>query len=338
MKVVIPVGALHVGGGCRALAQVANALAARGHDVDVVIPWHAPIEYKLHCRVTKVPGLTANHIPYGDIVLPNFYTTFGPAFEAWPAQCVRLCQGFEPMWVPNPDYALWTYSVGVPVISISHWLDELIYQHVGTRGRVVNLGVDPKLFHPSRRARKPSARKVILYVARDPNAGYPMKGFYDFAESVHLLKHKYHDNIEVKLICPEKRLSLPGVRCRVYNPKNDREMAHLYRSADVFVSTSWYEGFGLPPLEAMACGTPVVTTNSGGVMDFCKHHYNAYVAPPRNPKRIARGIHTVLDHQSVAKRYTVYGPRTAAHMTTKHFERRIVRALEAIYAERTGAK
>jgi glycosyltransferase involved in cell wall biosynthesis len=54
-----------------------------------------------------------------------------------------------------------------------------------------------------------------------------------------------------------------GVRTRVIFPGfvDDKDLPALYRAADLFVFPSLYEGFGLPPLEAMACGTPVVTSN-----------------------------------------------------------------------------
>jgi glycosyltransferase involved in cell wall biosynthesis len=54
-----------------------------------------------------------------------------------------------------------------------------------------------------------------------------------------------------------------GVRTRVIFPGfvDDEDLPALYRTADLFVFPSLYEGFGLPPLEAMACGTPVVTSN-----------------------------------------------------------------------------
>lgn len=333
MKVVIPVGALHVGGGCRVLANLANALAAAGHAVDVVIPDGAPIAYPLHCGVIKVPELTSATIPYGDVVLTNFYTTFLPAFQAWPNQCVRLSLGFEPLWAPDAEFALWTYRQGVPVISISHWLDDTIHDAVGTRTRVVNLGVNRRIFHPKGHKRH-HEEKVILYIARDPNAGYSLKGFDDFAQAMHVFKRYYKKRYRLYLICPERPLALPGFPCRVFQPQTDRELAHLYRRADVFVSSSWFEGFALPPLEAMACGTPVVTTDSGGVRDFCHHKQSAYIAPPRNPKRLAHGIYKVLRKRDFRRHITHGAIASAREFDEAAQYRRMVAAIERIHAQR----
>jgi glycosyltransferase involved in cell wall biosynthesis len=335
VKVVIPVGALHVGGGCRVLAQVANALVAKRHDVEVVIPQGMPIEYKLHCKVTQVPSLQKEYIPYGDVVLPNFYTTFAPAFAAWPEKCVRLSLGYEPYWVPDPDYARWTYQQQVPVISISNWLADQIQANAGSPSQVVNLGVDRHVFHPKGRKKK-RKRKVILYIARDPNAGYELKGYTDFVASMHILKQISKRKFTVYMICPERILPLPGIAHRTFQPQTDDEIATLYRAADVFVSTSWFEGFALPPLEAMACGTPVVTTNSGGILDFAEHHESALITSPRAPEELAYAVKRILNSHHLRGHILRGGLKSAREHSQRRFERRIVRALEKIHRERTS--
>jgi glycosyltransferase involved in cell wall biosynthesis len=336
MKIIIPVGALHVGGGCKVLVETANALAAKGHDTEIVIPENAEVAYDVHCKLTRVPSLSKEYIPYGDIVLPNFYTTFLPAYEAWPKQCVRFSLGFEPYWVPDKEAALWTYSQDVPVISISNWLNDQIYKHTGKNGKVVNLGVDADIFHPP--VKKPrvykDGRKVIMYIARNPNSAYKLKGYDDFVQSLNLVKKYYKGKVIVHMVCTEVDLKIPGIPHRNFRPKSSKQMAQLYRSADLFVSTSWFEGFSIPPLEAMACGTPVVTTNSGGILDFCEHLKSAYITKPRDPKSIGKGILTVLTHQQLSQRFSREGLRSASQLTKSHFEQNIVQVLEEIYQQR----
>jgi glycosyltransferase involved in cell wall biosynthesis len=336
MKVVIPVGALHIGGGCKVLAEVANALAARGHETEIVIPEGAVVEYDVYCKLTRIPSLSKEHIPYGDIVLPNFYTTFKPAYEAWPEQCVRLSLGFEPYWVPDKDFAIWTYAQGVPTISISHWLDDQIYNHVGQRGLVINLGVDPGVFHPAVKKHPlyKDGRKVILYIARNPNSAYKLKGYDDFLSSMRLVKKHYNGNFIVHMICTEVPLPLPGIPVRVFRPETTEIVARLYRTSDLFVSTSWFEGFAIPPLESMASGTPVVTTNSGGVLDFCEHMKSAYISTPKDPRSIAKGIYAVLTRPKLANQLILGGRQSAARLTKLHFENNIVTALQNIHQQR----
>lgn len=336
MKVVIPMGILHLGGGCRVLIEIANALVKRGHEV--VIPLLAVTTniYEVKAKLIQIPTLAPQYIPYGDIVLPNFYTTFLPAFGAWPRQTVRLSLGFEPYWVPDKTTALWTYQQGVPIISISRWLDEQIFQHVGQRSSVVHPGIDPAVFKPGILLNKFDANrtKTILYIARDPASGYGMKGFYDFMQAMQLVRSRFPGNLIVHMICPEKELRLPGIDCRIFRPNNDKEMALLYQSADLFVSSSWFEGYALPPLEAMACGTPVVATNSGGLLDYCTHLDNAYLTPPRNPQALAEGILAVLTNKALYHQLLAGGLRVAKLFTKQQFEQQITDTLERIYRQR----
>ncbi|UOF90553.1 hypothetical protein LSG31_22295 [Fodinisporobacter ferrooxydans] len=181
MKVVIPVGSLETGGGCKILVEIANALHARGHETEIILPYWSPVNYNVQCKLTKVPvpKVSKEYIPDGDVILPNFYTTFAPAYEAWPEKCVRLCQGFEPLWVQDADYAVWTYTRDVPVVSVSHWLDEQLYNYTHKRSAaIVNLGLDPDLYNPGSKQEKrndENKKKVILYIARDPKLGYRLK-------------------------------------------------------------------------------------------------------------------------------------------------------------------
>jgi glycosyltransferase involved in cell wall biosynthesis len=69
-------------------------------------------------------------------------------------------------------------------------------------------------------------------------------------------------------------------------------LAKLYSEAAVFVYPSLYEGFGLPVLEAMAAGTPVVTSNRSSLPEAAG--IAAVLINPDNPKSIAEGLESVL--------------------------------------------
>jgi glycosyltransferase involved in cell wall biosynthesis len=335
MKVVIPVEELHIGGGCKVIVDLSDTLTMRGHEVEIVILESGVVQYPISCKLTRVYGLLKETIPYGDIILPNFYTTFAPAFEAWPAQCVRLSLGFEPYWVADREKALWTYKQQIPIISISRWLDHQIYEHAGMRSTIVSLGVDPAVFYPTPKSIEANQPKIILYIARDPEEGYKLKGFDDFRKCMDIVNHEWPGDFIVYLICPGRKLSLPGIPHRHFFPKDEEEMAALYRAADVFVSSSWFEAFSLPPLEAMACGTPVVTTNSGGVLDFAAHMESAYITPPKDPRSLAQGICAVLTDKELVKMLVLGGVQSAKRLNKEQANWKMVSALERIYQERS---
>jgi len=75
-----------------------------------------------------------------------------------------------------------------------------------------------------------------------------------------------------------------------YVPQHD--LPHLYSEAAAFVFPSLYEGFGLPPLEAMACGCPVIVSNAASLPEVCGDA--AYYVDPYNVQSISEGIYKVL--------------------------------------------
>lgn len=72
------------------------------------------------------------------------------------------------------------------------------------------------------------------------------------------------------------------------------EMPALFRSADVVVATPWYEPFGIVPLEAMACGKPVVASAVGGLTDTVVDGLTGLLVQPRQPADLARSLSVLL--------------------------------------------
>ncbi|MGB2612915.1 MAG: glycosyltransferase [Isosphaeraceae bacterium] len=68
------------------------------------------------------------------------------------------------------------------------------------------------------------------------------------------------------------------------------QLRYYYSAADLFVTTPWYEPFGITPVEAMACGTPVVGSNVGGIKFTVRDGENGYLVPPNDPEALAERI------------------------------------------------
>lgn len=95
------------------------------------------------------------------------------------------------------------------------------------------------------------------------------------------------------------------------------ELRAAYQAADALVFPSeWEEPFGLVPLEAMACATPVVATRTGGAAEFLANGANCLAVPPGDPAAIAAALHRLADDRSLRCGLVAGGLATAARFTT----------------------
>jgi glycosyltransferase involved in cell wall biosynthesis len=110
----------------------------------------------------------------------------------------------------------------------------------------------------------------------------------------------------------------------------DETLAVMYRLAGVFVFPSLYEGFGLPPLEAMASGTPVVTSNLSSLPEVTGDA--ALLVDPYDPQSIADGIYRVLTDETLRRRLRQKGLARARQFSWESSVRRV----RGIYDEVAG--
>ncbi len=85
-----------------------------------------------------------------------------------------------------------------------------------------------------------------------------------------------------------------GDRVDFYGAVDRTDMPAVLRSADVVTCTPWYEPFGIVPLEAMACGVPVVASAVGGMMDTVVHDVTGRLVPPKKPAKVAEAVNDLL--------------------------------------------
>jgi len=111
----------------------------------------------------------------------------------------------------------------------------------------------------------------------------------------------------------------------------DADLPVLYAAADLFVYPSLYEGFGLPPLEALACGTPVLTSNVSSLPEVVGDA--ALTVDPHDEKAIAEAMRTVLSDPALRERLAAAGPPRAAEFSWERTARETV----AVYRSVLGA-
>jgi phosphoheptose isomerase len=122
-----------------------------------------------------------------------------------------------------------------------------------------------------------------------------------------------------------------GVEDRVaFVGRRDRhELATYYSAADIFVSTPWYEPFGITPLEAMACGTPVIGSNVGGIKFSVRDGETGYLVPPNDPAALAERIAHLYRHP---KLLSVFARQAVRRVNDLFTWRRVAAMVSEVYA------
>jgi glycosyltransferase involved in cell wall biosynthesis len=91
---------------------------------------------------------------------------------------------------------------------------------------------------------------------------------------------------------------------------DENDITYLYRGAEIFIYLSEYEGFGLPPLEAMACGVPVLTTKMTSLSEVLRN-YPVAVNNPKNINEIKEKIIEILNNEKLKKEMIEIGLQRA---------------------------
>ena len=111
--------------------------------------------------------------------------------------------------------------------------------------------------------------------------------------------------------------------------RRDRDELRLYyAAADVFITTPWYEPFGITPLEAMACGTPVIGSAVGGIKFSVRHGETGYLVPPNDPDAVAERVAYLYRRPELLARLGRQATRSVAEEFTWE---RVVDRLASVY-------
>jgi glycosyltransferase involved in cell wall biosynthesis len=198
--------------------------------------------------------------------------------------------------------------------------------------RVIGVGVDDEVFAPGRGTR--TAGRIVAVASAD----VPLKGLSDLLAAVAKLRTERDvDLVVVGTPRPDgpaeravARLGL-GAAVRFVTGLSDVDLAALFREAEVAVVPSRFEGFSLPAVEAMACGTPLVATTAGALPEVVGPDGHAALhVPPADPESLAAAIGRLLDDPALRARL---GANGRDRVLANHTWRRTAMATAAWYRE-----
>lgn len=151
----------------------------------------------------------------------------------------------------------------------------------------------------------------------------PRKGVETVVQALAHLQHKFHKKAKLLIVGGESdtpdvaitpeigRLQTlaktEGVEEAVtFVGRRGRDiLRYFYSAADIFVTTPWYEPFGITPLESMACGTPVIGSNVGGIKYTIVDRQTGFLVPPKDPEALASRLDMLVDHPRMKERIQV---------------------------------
>jgi glycosyltransferase involved in cell wall biosynthesis len=278
-------------------------------------------------RTILFPGRVAREMSAGGVEALHYpLTVMVPPVAGLPAAVTIADVQHEvyPEFFPAPErlYRKWMYARTAQrariVITLSAFSAGTLMRHLGLASgkiRVIPLGIDPKRFIAGLGARKP----FLLY----PANFWPHKNHARLFEAFVRVRARRPELSLVLTGSGHEGRALPeGVESR--GRVSDEELVRLYQAASATVFPSLWEGFGLPVVEAMACGCPVVASNVTSLPEVCGGA--ARLVDPLSPADIASGIEDVL--RSSADLVEA-GRRRAATLSLEA----CVRAHDAVYGD-----
>ncbi len=231
---------------------------------------------------------------------------------------------------------------------------EYLYGAAASRIDIAPCGFDPQELWPvpARLARHKlglaQGKFIVLHLGRI----VPRKGIDTVIESIALLRAQHGIDAELLIVggdvAPRLGSDTPEVaRLRavahrlgvqdhvVFTGRKDRcELRYYYSAADVFVTTPWYEPFGITPVEAMACARPVIGAEVGGIKSTVVDGESGFLVPPRDAAAVTERLAVLRANPALARSMGDEGLRRAYQHYTW---RSVAQKAAAIYAKATNA-
>ncbi|OGZ34761.1 MAG: hypothetical protein A2174_02345 [Candidatus Portnoybacteria bacterium RBG_13_41_18] len=276
MKINFLLPKLKISGGTRVILTYADLLAKKGYKVTVLVQsknWTRPFFNFLKIKprwfgslcadVWRVQNWSASFVPDADILVADTWklALIAADLPDEKGKKFHFVQHDERLYHGSALEVAKAYQLPFKKIVVSSWLREILKNDFDFEPELLINTVDRNLFYPVPVKKNESEIKILLL-----EHDYDWKGTKEGVDAVKKIKEK---NPNVKLVLFSARKSKTDFPCdEYYYNLPQKKLAWLYSSCDIFLCPSWDEGFGLPSLEAMACGCAIVTYDNGGSRDF----------------------------------------------------------------------
>lgn len=331
MKITFIAPGIGISGGTKAIFEFANHLHERGHDVSVVYPlipmslevnWYnlrklvskgfsTATKFKrgvgvdwfnLKANLKRVPTLAERFVPDADIVIATLWKTayYVSNYNKNKGEKFYLVQHYE-IWDGPEEKVNNSYKLGLHNIVNSTWLKNILQDELNAKVEALILHApDWNQFYPETVARNNSILRILLPYRREE-----WKGTQDGIKVFEIAREKC-PNVQLVMFGEATGKDAPRYVEFHQAPSNDK-LRRIYNSCDIFLFSSHSEGFGMPPMEAMACKLAVVTTNVGAVLEYAVSGETALVSPPKSPELLAENLIRLIENEGLRKQIAEAG-------------------------------
>ncbi|WP_019907389.1 glycosyltransferase [Thermoanaerobacter indiensis] len=306
-----------VTGGMRIIYEQINRLIERGHNVEAISYYGNPDWFDLKLNVKKISlgEKVEKYISNTDAIVYTFWNQWYEINNL--DNTLFLIQGDEFLFDDNKlDTSLretvtnsYIYSES-KFLAVSRFLKETIQEKYNRNCTVIKNAIDTEKFYCNSEIKQGDKIRIIIV----GNAMLKFKGFDDILKAFNIVKDKGYDFEVIWITQSQPEINLEKY-IRVYVNPPQEKIPELYREADIYVAGSYYEACPLPPLEAMASGCAVVTTNSGGVTEYAKDGYNCLMSKPGDFYGLAEKIIQLIKDKDLRKKLVKNGLETVKEFT-----------------------
>ena len=297
-------------GGAKIFFEYANRLSSLGHNICITSKVPPPDWYKINAPWIIYEGqIPEFRITFPDAVFSMFWTLTPTVLAINSPVKILLEQGDPTIYEPEKfsqnqiQFMDECYLSPIRIFTVSKNLKRIIKERYEREAFYIPNGIDVNLFKPI--PTKNNEIPIILLVGADE---IYFKGFKEVFEALQMLRNKGY-KFKVRQVTQTGKVIYNFDREIIKKPPQE-ELAYLYATSDIFVSGSYFETFHLPPIEAMASGTAVITTDNGGI-EYCINGVNSLIVPPKDPLAMARAIEKLLLDKELRNKLAEEGLKTA---------------------------
>jgi len=252
-------------------------------------------------RVSAAGSCSSAEIPDADVLLIPADSRRGAQLYDLPARHGVPVLFFQGYGTPGDPVVKENLARARLVACGASWLVEEACGS-GCSAWLVRYGLDRSIFSCEGRRSEPDGLAVGMMCGQ-----VSWKGATDGLEALHLVQQEV-PGLRILLFGVEDPV-YPGARFLACPPAQRSEIATLMRACEIFVCSSWEEGFGLPGVEALACGAALATTDTKGSRDYALAGETALVSAPRDPRGLADNILQLVRDGSLRQRLGDAGRR-----------------------------